>query len=57
MDDQQQFSVPVEVLAQALTEQRNTALDQAAQMKALALHFKAELDQANAELEKLRADA
>ncbi|MFD9949678.1 hypothetical protein ACFWYW_55670 [Nonomuraea sp. NPDC059023] len=56
MNDQQ-LSVPVEAYTQVLEEQRNNALNDAAQMKALALHLKAELDQASAELEKLRADA
>lgn len=57
MQQPEQMSVPVEAVAQAVTEQRNQALDQAAQWQALAHQLKAERDQALADLEKLRADA
>jgi hypothetical protein len=52
-----QLSVPIEAVAQAVAEQRNAALDQAAQWQALAMQLKTDLDQANTELTKLRADA
>lgn len=56
MDQQQQgFEVPLEALLGAVEEQRNVALTQAAQMKALAMKFKAERDQFAAELEQLRS--
>jgi hypothetical protein len=57
MQQPEQLSVPVEAVAPVLAEQRNTALDEAAQWKAAALQLKAERDQALADLEKLRADA
>lgn len=56
MNDQQQLSVPVEAVAQALADQRNAALDQAAQWQALAMQLKGEVDRLTAENEKLRAD-
>ncbi|MFB4275722.1 hypothetical protein ACBJ59_10555 [Nonomuraea sp. MTCD27] len=52
-----QLSVPVEAVAQAIADQRNAALDQAAQWQALAQQMMAERDQLAAELDKLRADA
>lgn len=55
--DSQGYSVPVETLLAAVEEQRNSALTDAAQMRALARHLQAELDEARAELEKLRAEA
>lgn len=55
--DNQQLSVPVEAVAQAVADQRNAALDQAAQWQALAMELMAERDQLAAEVEKLRADA
>lgn len=55
--DQQQLSVPLEGLLAAVEEQRNAALTDAAQMRALARQAIAERDQLAAELEKLRADA
>jgi hypothetical protein len=54
---EQQLTVPVEAVAQAVAEQRNTALDQAAQWQALAQQLMAERDRLAADLEKLRADA
>lgn len=58
MNDQpQSFTVPVEAWAPIVSEQRNKALDEAAQWKALALQLKAERDQLADEVEKLRADA
>jgi hypothetical protein len=53
----QQLSVPIEAVAPVLAEQRNQALDQAAQWQALAMQLMAERDQARADLEKLCADA
>jgi hypothetical protein len=53
----QRLSVPVEAVAPLLAQQRNTALDLAAQWEAIAMQFMAERDQLAAELEKLRADA
>lgn len=55
--DNQQLSVPVEAYTQVLEEQRNNALNDAAQMKALALHLKAENDRLSEENDKLRADS
>jgi hypothetical protein len=57
MQQPEQMSVPVEAVAQAVAEQRNQALDQAAQWQALAMQLKQELDQAHTDLAKLRADA
>ncbi|MFI7470505.1 hypothetical protein [Nonomuraea sp. NPDC049646] len=57
MDQQQGYEVPLDALLSAVEEQRNAALTQAAQMRALATQFKAERDQLAAEVEKLRADA
>ncbi|MFF4617345.1 hypothetical protein [Nonomuraea jabiensis] len=54
---QQQFTVPVEAWAPLVAEQRNQALDEAAQWKALAVQFKAERDQLADELAQLRAGA
>ncbi|MCK2219690.1 hypothetical protein MF672_038730 [Actinomadura sp. ATCC 31491] len=51
-----QLSVPIEAVAPILADQRNAALDQAAQWQALAMQLKAERDQLAAEVEKLRAD-
>lgn len=48
------LQVPIELVAQAIEEQRNTALTEAAQYKALARHLKTENDQLRADLEKLR---
>lgn len=53
--DNQQLRVPVEVVAQAVADQRNQALDQAAQWQALAIQLKSENDRLTAENEKLRA--
>lgn len=55
--DNQQLSVPVEAVAQAVADQRNAALDQAAQWQALAMQLKTDNDRLAAEVEKLRADA
>ncbi|MFI6496919.1 hypothetical protein [Nonomuraea typhae] len=57
MDSSQQLTVPAEVVAQVLEEQRNEALNAMAQWKALALQFKATVDQLTTENEKLRADS
>lgn len=51
---EQQLSVPVEAVAPVLAQQRNTAMDRAAQWEAAAMQFMAERDQARAELERLR---
>lgn len=56
MDDQP-LSVPFEPYAQALSEQRNQALDQAAQLQAVVYQLKAENERLTAENEKLRADS
>lgn len=48
-----QFEVPIEALLAAVEDQRNAALTDAAQMRALAHHLKAELGQARAEIERL----
>lgn len=53
--DNQQLSVPVEAVTQAVKDQRNQALDQAAQWQALAMQLVAERDQLAAELAQLRA--
>jgi regulator of replication initiation timing len=49
--------VSLEGLLAAVEEQRNAALTEAAQMKALARQLLAENEQLRAELDKLRADA
>jgi signal transduction histidine kinase len=55
MQQPEQMSVPVEAVAQAVADQRNAAMDQAAQWQAAALQLKAERDRLAADLEKLRA--
>jgi hypothetical protein len=57
MQQPEQLSVPVEAVAPVLAQQRNDAMDRAAQWEAAALQLKAERDQLAADLEKLRADA
>lgn len=59
MDDQRQpgMQVPLEDVLTAVEEQRNTALTEAAQMKALARQLLAENEQLRAELDKLRDGA
>jgi hypothetical protein len=52
---EQQLIVPVEAVVPVISEQRNQALDQAAQWQALAMQLMAERDQLAADLEKLRA--
>jgi hypothetical protein len=54
---EQQLSVPVEAVAPVLAQQRNTAMDQVAQLEAFAMQLMTERDQLAAEVEKLRADA
>lgn len=55
MNDQQ-TSVPVEPYVQAISEQRNQAFDQAAQLQALVTHYRAEIDRLTAENKKLRGE-
>lgn len=54
--DNQQHPVPVEALLTAVEDQRNAALTDAAQMRALARTLEAEVDRLAAENEKLRAE-
>ncbi|WP_043614066.1 hypothetical protein [Nonomuraea candida] len=54
--DEHGVQVPFALLIAAVEEQRDTALTQAAQMRALARHLQAENERLTAELEKLRAD-
>lgn len=54
MHSEQQLSVSVEAVHQAVTEQRNAAYDQLAQWQALARQLMTERDELRAELEKLR---
>lgn len=56
MDDQQQISVPFEPYAKTLSEQRNQALDQVAQLQAVLYERNAEIERLTAENKKLRAD-
>ncbi|MET8866542.1 hypothetical protein ABZW11_26690 [Nonomuraea sp. NPDC004580] len=57
MNHQPGMQVSLEGLLAAVEEQRNAALTEAAQMKALARQLLAENDQLKAEVDKLRADA
>ncbi|MEQ4717924.1 hypothetical protein [Nonomuraea sp. B19D2] len=60
MDNQQSLPVPLDGFAQAVTAQRNTALDEAAQWRAVAEQAIAERDQLRARLadrEQPSADA
>lgn len=52
----QGVQVPVDAVLAATASQRNAAHDRLAQMEALVQQLIAERDNANAELEKLRAD-
>lgn len=52
-----QLSVPLDTYAQAVADQRNAAMDEAAQWQALARQALAERDQLRAELRQLRDDA
>ncbi|MER7500435.1 hypothetical protein AB0L05_27635 [Nonomuraea pusilla] len=53
--DNQQTAVPIEAVLTAVAEQRNAALDDAAQLRVLAHQLMAERDQLAAELAQLRA--
>lgn len=55
MSDQQQ-TVPNEVLIQVIAEQRNRAIDEAAELKALAITFNARCEELTAENARLTAE-
>lgn len=55
MNDQP-MSVPAEPYIQAISEQRNQALDQVAEQQALIAHYRSENERLIAENEKLRAE-
>lgn len=55
--NEQPTSVPIEPYLQALTEQRNDALNLAAERQALIAHYRAENERLTEENNKLRADS